>query len=204
MLAVIILGTAILIGLVIADWMAFTRNSPSALGYGVPIGRQQEMFRVTPAIFGPDLSLPLPHGVARLCPDQRAIMLLPEWKRFGLRFRTAWPLNGAVYYDNLQEHAKLGFIKRMPWSSALLTVLWFLTVAGGLIAYLVSYARAGGFTSAAGAFLGVALSGLGLLVLLFGCIVVIAAYRLENKRLMILYDELRTELSVTTTLDQVR
>jgi len=204
MLAAITLGAAILIGLIIADWMAFTRKSPSALGYGVPVARQQEMFRVRPAVFGADLSLPLPHGVARLCPDQRAIMLLPEWKRFGLRFRTAWPLNGAVYYDGLRDDAKLGFIKRMPWSSALLTALWFLTVAGGLIAYLVSYALAGGFMSVPGAFIGMALSGLGLLVLLFGCMVVIAAYRLEDKRLMIVYDELRAALRATTNLDQVR
>ena len=204
MSAVYLLGAVILVGLVVADWLAFTRNSPSALGYGVPIGRQQEMVRVTPAVFGSDLSLPLPHGAARLCPDQRAIMLLPEWKRFGLRFRTAWPLNGAVYYDSFRDDAKLGFIKRMPWSSALLTALWFLTVTGGLIAYLVSYAQAGGFTSAPGAFLGVALSGLGLLILLFGCMVVVAAYRLEDNRLMIVYDELRAALRATANLDQVR
>src|SRR5439155_4506071 len=125
-----------------------------------------------------------------LCPDQHAIILLPEWKRFGLRFRTAWPLNGALYYDG----AEIRFIKRMPWSSALLTALWFLTVAGGLLAYLISYARAGGFASAPSAFLGVALSGLGSLVLLFGLIVVVAAYRLEDKRLMVVYNELRSVL----------
>ena len=204
MLPVIILGAAILVGFIVADWLAFNRNSPAVLGYGLPIGRQEERFRVTPAVFGSDLSLPLPHGMARLCPDQRAIMLLPEWKRFGLRFRTAWPLNGAVYYDSFRDDAKLGFIKRMPWSSALLTALWFLTVTGGLVAYLVSYALAGGFRSASGAFLGVALSGLGLLVLLFGCLVVVAAYRLEDKRLMILYEELRTALRATAKLDQVR
>jgi len=72
--------------------------------------------------------------------------------------------------------------------------LWFLTVAGGLLAYLVSYARAEGFSSAPGAFLGVALSGLGRLVLLFGLIVVAAAYRLEDKRLMLVYKELRSVL----------
>ena len=204
MLAVVILGAAILVGLVIADWMAFTRKNPSALGYGLAIGRHQVISRVTPGAFGPEHSLPLPHGVARLCPDHHAIMLLPEWKRFGLRFRTAWPLNGAVHYDSFSDNAKLTLIKRMPWSSALMTALWFLTVAGGLIAYLVSYAHAGGFASASGAFVGVALSGLGVLVLLFGFIVVVAAYRLEDKRLMVLYDELRAVLSSAENLDHVR
>jgi hypothetical protein len=204
MLAVVILGAAILVGLVIADWMAFTRKNQSALGYGLAIGRHRVIARVTPGVFGSGHSLPLPHGVARLYPDDHAIMLLPEWKRFGLRFRTAWPLNGAVRYDSFSDNAKLTLIKRVPWSSALMTALWFLTVAGGLIAYLVSYAHAGGFASAPGALVGVALSGLGVLVVLFGFIVVVAAYRLEDKRLMILYDELRAVLSAAENLDQVR
>jgi hypothetical protein len=204
MLAAVILGAAILIGLVIADWMAFTRKNPSALGYGFAIGRHQAISRVTPGAFGPEQSLPLPHGAARLCSDHQAIMLLPEWKRFGLRFRTAWPLNGTVYYDRFSDDAKLTLIKRMPWSSALITALWFLTVAAGLIAYLISYAHAGGFASAPGAFVGVALSGLGVLVLLFGVIVVVAAYRLEDKRLMILYDELRLVLSAAENFGHVR
>lgn len=195
--AVFLLGAAIILGLVVADWVAFTRKDPSALGYGLPISRHQLTLRVSPGNFGSEGKLPLPHGVAWLCPEQQAIMLLPEWKRFGLRFRTAWPLNGALYYDGFTDRAELRFIKRMPWSSAFLTALWFLTVAGGLIAYLVSYARTGGFASAPGAFLGVALSGLGLLVLMFGLIVVVAAYRLEDKRLMAVYDELRTVLSAS-------
>jgi hypothetical protein len=194
MQAVVLLGAVIIVGLVAADWVAFTRKSPRVLGYGLAIGCQQEALRVSADDFDANGYLPLPHGMAWLCPGQHAIILLPEWRRFGLRFRTAWPLNGALYYDSVSDGAKLRFIKRMPWSSALLTASWFLTVAGGLLAYLFSYARAGGFASAPGAFLGVALSGLGLLVLLFGLIVVVAAYRLEDKRLMVVYDELRSVL----------
>jgi hypothetical protein len=199
MQAVVLLGAVIIVGLVAADWIAFTRKSPRVLGYGLAIGCQQEALPVSADDFDANGCLPLPHGLAWLCPGQQAIILLPEWKRFGLRFRTAWPLNGALYYDSFSDCTKLRFIKRVPWSSALLTALWFLTVAGGLIAYLFSYARAGGFASAPGAFLGVALSGLGSLVLLFGLIVVVAAYRLEDKRLMVVYDELRSALREKTS-----
>jgi uncharacterized membrane protein len=83
----------------------------------------------------------------------------------------------------------------MPWSSVIVTALWFLTVAGGTLAYVVSYAMAGGMSSVAGAFLAVALSGLGLLVCLFGLLVVVVAYRLENKRLMAVYEEFKATLA---------
>jgi len=82
----------------------------------------------------------------------------------------------------------------MPWSSALLTGAWFLTVAGGTLLYFVAYGLAGGLSSASGAFLGVALSGLGMLVCLFGLVVVVAAYRLEDTRLMALYEEFKSAL----------
>src|SRR5437660_5965187 len=173
--AVVLLGAVIVVALVAADWIAFTRKSPRVLGYGLAVGRQQEALRVSAEDFDTSGCLPLPHGMAWLCPEQHAIILLPEWKRFGLRFRTAWPLNGALHYDSFSDGAEIRFIKRMPWSSALLTALWFLTVAGGLLAYLVSYAQAGGFSSAPGAFLGAAWGALESRVLLFGIIGVVAA-----------------------------
>src|SRR5205823_13697314 len=110
--------------------------------------------------------------------------LLPDRKRFGIGVRTAWPLNGFVHYAALDERAPVTLTKRMPWSSALLTGVWFLTVAGGTLVYFVAYGLAGGLSSAGGAFLGVALSGLGVLVCLFGLVLVVAAYRLEDKRLV--------------------
>jgi hypothetical protein len=58
----------------------------------------------------------------------------------------------------------------------------------------VAYAFTGGLSSAGGAFLGVALSGLGLLVCLFGLVVVVAAYRLEDKRLMAVFEEFKASL----------
>jgi hypothetical protein len=197
MQAVFLLGAVIIVGFVIADWRAFTRISHTALGYGLAIARQQDRLRLTPCDFGADGRLRLGHGVAQQYPEHHAIMLLPELRRFGINFRTAWPLNGVVYYDSLKDNAEIRLVKRIPWSSAVLTLLWFLTVAGGLIAYLVSYAQAGGFASASGALLAAALGGLGLLVFLFGLLVVVAAYWLEDKRLMVLYHELRAALGAS-------
>jgi cation transporter-like permease len=109
--------------------------------------------------------------------------------------RTVWPLNGSVHYGALEEPAPATLIKRMPWSSVLLTALWFLTVAVGMLIYVASYALAGGFSSVGGAFLAVTLCGLGLLVLLFGMVVVVAGYRMEDKRLMAVYEEFKAVLA---------
>ncbi len=194
-----LLGSVLVVGLIVADWVAFTRNEPKAVRYGVIVGQHHESLLVRRAQFNVGGILALPRGAARLCPEQQAVMLLPDKRLLGLAFRTAWPINGAVHYAALEEQAPAMLIKRMPWSSVLLTVLWFLTVAVGMLVYLVAYALAGGFFSAGGAFLAVALSGLGLLVLLFGMVVVVAAYRLENKRLMALYEEFRDALHARET-----
>ena len=193
--AAFILGLAIVAVLVVADWAAFTRRASSALTCGIAIGRHHETVRFRPERFDTTGMLALPHGAARLYPEHKAIMLDPDWKRFGFRFRSAWPINGIVYYGDLESPAEVTLLKRMPWSSVILTTAWFLTVVIGILAYLVSYAQAGGFSSVAGAFLAAALSGLGLLVLLFGLLVVVMAYRLEDKRLMSVYEELRLALA---------
>jgi TM2 domain-containing membrane protein YozV len=193
--AAYLLGTVIVLALVAADWIAFRRRNQAALGYGLAVSRQREILRLPRERFTERGEVELPRGVARLYPDRNAVVLLPDWKKFGLRFRSAWPLNGVVYFTGLNAATPVTLVKRTPWSSALLTALWFLVVVIGLLAYLVSYARAGGFSSAGGAFLGVALSGVGLLVLLFGAVVVVAAYRLENKRLMEVYEEFRVALT---------
>jgi hypothetical protein len=193
--AVVLLGTAILVGLIMADWLAFSRMTPISVRYGVVVGRREEPLVVRRDRFDAEGLLQLPRGWARLVPEHRAVQLLPDRKRFGIAFRTAWPLNGFVHYTVLDERAPVTLAKRMPWSSALLTGVWFLTVAGGTLVYLVAYALAGGLSSASGAFLGVALSGLGLLVCLFGLVVVVAAYRLEDRRLMLVYEEFKTAVA---------
>ncbi len=192
--AAFLLGAVIILGLIVADWMAFSRKTPLAVRYGVAVERRQETLFVQRGLFDADGILKLPRGWARLFPEQRAILLQPDLKQFGVTFRTAWPLNGFIHYASLEQAEPVTITKRMPWSSVLLTVLWFLTVAGGTLAYVVSYAMAGGMSSAGGAFLAVALSGLGLLVCLFGLLVVVVAYRLENKRLMALYEEFKAAL----------
>ena len=193
--AVVLLGTGILVGLIMADWMAFSRMTPISVRYGVLVGRHEEPLVVRRDRFDGEGLLRLPRGSARLVPTHRAVQLLPDRRRFGIAVRTAWPLNGFVHYTVLDERAPVVLTKRMPWSSVLLTGVWFLTVAGGTLVYLVVYALAGGLSSASGAFLGVALSGLGLLVCLFGLVIVVAAYRLEDKRLMAVYEEFKAAVA---------
>lgn len=190
--AAFLLGSVLLLVLIVADWRAFGRKTPAVVHYGVAVERHRETLPVRPQSFGADGVLKLPRGRARLFPEQQAILLEPDHKQFGVTFRTAWPLNGFIHYAGLEEPVTL--TKRMPWSSVLLTALWFLTVAGGTLVYVLSYAMAGGLSSASGVFLVVALSGLGLLVCLFGLLIVVVAYRLENRRLMAVYEEFKKAL----------
>ncbi len=192
--AAVLLGAVIILGLIVADWIAFNRKRSAVIHYGVAAGRHHETLSVRRRRFDADGLLTLPRGQARLFPEQQAILLLPDHRQFGVTFRTAWPLNGILHYTTLEEQTPVTLTKRMPWSSALLTGLWFLTVAGGTLAYVVAYAAAGGLSSAKGAFLAVALSGLGLLVCLFGLLIVVVAYRLENRRLMAVYEEFKAAL----------
>ena len=194
--AAFLLGAVLILGLIVADWMAFNRKSPTSVRYGVVVGRGEEPLVMRRDRFDAEGLLQLPRGWARLIPEHRTVQLLLDRKRFGIAIRTAWPLNGFVHYAALDERAPVTLTKRMPWSSALLTGAWFLTVAGGTLVYLVTYALGGGLSSASGAFLGVALSGLGLLVCLFGLVVVVAAYRLEDRRLMMLYDEFKSTVAM--------
>jgi hypothetical protein len=192
--AAVILGAAIILGLIVADWAAFNRRTPAVVRYGAAVAKHQETLSMPRERFDADGLLALPRGGARLFPDQQAVLLLPDHKRFGVALRTAWPLNGVLRYARLDAQAPVTLTKRMPWSSALLTAVWFLTVAGGTLAYVISYAVAGGLASASGAFLAVALSGLGLLVCLFGLLIVVVAYRLEDRRLMAVYEEFKAAL----------
>jgi hypothetical protein len=202
--AAFLLGAVIVLGLIVADWVAFSRKTSPAVRYGMAVERHQETLSVRHHSFDTDGVLKLPRGWARLFPEQRAILLEPDLRQFGVTFRTAWPLNGFVHYAGFDESGPVTLTKRMPWSSVILTALWFLTVAGGTLAYVASYAVAGGMSSAGGAFLAVALSGLGLLVCLFGLLVVVVAYRLENKRLMAVYEEFRIALGEVSAAEGVR
>jgi hypothetical protein len=72
-----------------------------------------------------------------------------------------------------------------------MTLLWFALVLIGSLAFIVEYAMYGGFASLGGTLTGVAVIALAALVLAFGLVTVALAYRLEDSRLMKVYDELR-------------
>src|SRR3989442_11753496 len=96
--AVVLLGTAILIGLIGVDWMAFNRKSPASVRYGGVVGRHEEPLVVRRDRFDAEGLLDLPRGWAPRVPHHGALQLLPERKWFGLGGRTARPLNGFVRY----------------------------------------------------------------------------------------------------------
>jgi hypothetical protein len=192
--AAFLLGAVIVVGLIVADWVAFNRTTAAALRYGAALGRHQDTLLVRRDLFDANGVMTLPRGWARLFLEEQAILLVPDRARMGFIFRTAWPLKGAVHCAALGEPAPATLIKRMPWSSAVMTALCFLTVAIGLAAYLIAYGLGSGFSSPGGVFLAVAVCGLGLLVLLFQLVVVASAYRLENSRLMAIYEDFRAAL----------
>ncbi|KXK02040.1 MAG: hypothetical protein UZ03_NOB001002127 [Nitrospira sp. OLB3] len=53
----------------------------------------------------------------------------------------------------------------------------------------------GGLASLGGLLLGVGVTGVGLIVVAFGLLTITVAYRIENTRLMQVYEELRTVLT---------
>src|SRR2546426_9908907 len=76
--AVVLLGTAILIGLIVVDWMAFNRQSPASVRYGMVVGRHEEPLVVRRDRFDAEGLLHLPRGWARLVPKHGAVQLLPD------------------------------------------------------------------------------------------------------------------------------
>ncbi len=81
--------------------------------------------------------------------------------------------------------------KRVPWSSSILTFLWFGLVGFGTLGFLVTYLLQGELESLGSVLLGVGVTGVGLIVVAFGLLTVTVAYRIENTRLMLVYTELR-------------
>ena len=117
-----------------------------------------------------------------------------------MRFRTAWPLKGTIDIQQEGKELLLECAKRMPWTSALITMLWLGLVAIGTLVFVILFALDGGFESAGGFFLALGIVALGVLVLAFGLILLSLAYRLEDSRLMQVYQELQEALGVSKTL----
>ena len=192
------------IGLIVGDWIYFSRLSSDASRYGYGIGQMHEQVGSLGAqklmrSFDANGFLSLPHGVARVFPDVNRLVIRPTYRLFSMRFRTAWPLKGSIEWGTQPGGLTLTCTKRLPWSSSILTLLWFSLVGIGTLGFLLAFYREGGFESLGGLLLGVGVTAVGLIVLAFGLLTVTVAYRIENTRLMQVYSELRAVALEETT-----
>jgi hypothetical protein len=195
-------AAALLAGLIIGDWLYFVRLTPDAIRYGCRVARSQEQLSLSTIAavqdrFPSDGVLMLPHGVAWLYADLHQIAIRPQYRLFSMSFRTAWPIKGLMHLSSEGQAVQAVCVKRIPWSSALLTLIWFLLVALGSLTFVIQYAMEGGFGSLSGTLMGVGIIGIAFLVLAFGVVTVVVSYRLEQSRLSQVYDELREALEVS-------
>lgn len=186
--------------IVLGDWLHFTSLTASASRYGCRIARVEDRLHLPStalvvARFDPDGLLNLPHGIARLFQEENRIVLRPQYRWYSVRFRTAWPIKGSIEVEQDGDSTRVTCIKRIPWSSAILTLLWFALVGFGTVVFMVAYAVQGGFTSLTSILLGLGVAGAGTLVFMFGLVIGSLAYRLENDRLGQAYNELRETLT---------
>jgi hypothetical protein len=135
--------------------------------------------------------LTLPHGTARLFPDLNQIVIRQKYRLFAIGFRTLWPLKGLISLAPEGDALSVLYRKLTPWSSALLTGLWFVLVLVGTVGALTALFLEGEMASLNGVVLAFGIVGLGLVFVLSGAITVVFAYRLENARLAVVYQELR-------------
>ena len=187
------------LGLIVGDWLYFIRLTPDAVRYGYRVANNPDQWPGTAMTtlsdrFTPEGVLMLPHGVAWYDPQLSQIAIRPQYRLFSRRFRTAWPVKGLIHLSPRDQSLNTLCVKRMPWSSALMTFLWFALVLIGSVTFVVQYAMDGGFASLGGTLTGVAVIALAGLVLAFGLVTVALAYRLEDSRLMTVYDELRAAM----------
>ena len=190
---------ALFLGLILGDWLYFMRLTPDASRYGCGIARTQDRFTHTTLTqlagrFDAGGFLTLPHGTARFYQELNQIVIRQQYRLFALGFRTLWPLKGLIFLSPEGDALAVLCRKLTPWSSALLTGIWFVVVVVGTVGALISLFVEGQFAASGGVVLGIGIVGLGLVFLLSGAITVVFAYRLENSRLMRVYQELREVL----------
>ena len=189
-----IIAILLFFALIIGDWYQFTTLKSWACQYGCPLAQRkntlggQSVSLISPAF--QTGALALPHGIARWVADRQVIVIRPYYQLFSLRFRTAWPLKGTIDVSSEGSQLLLHLSKRIPWSSAILTLLWLLFVIGGTLTFIVLFILDGGISTVGGVFWVVGITALGLLVLAGGLILLSFAYRLEDSRLMQVYQEL--------------
>ncbi len=180
-----IIAILLFLGLIIGDWFQFTTLKGWACRYGCPLAHRRNGLDSHPAhplshAFHKSGALPLPHGIARWIEDQQVIVIRPYYRLFSLSFRTAWPLKGTIDVSSDGSQLLLHLSKRIPWSSAIITLLWLLFVIGGTLTFVVLFILDGGISTIGGVFWVVGITALGLLVLVGGLILLSFAYRLED------------------------
>jgi hypothetical protein len=194
---------ALCLGLILGDWLYFMRLTPDASRYGCGIARSHDRFTRTTMTqlaerFDAAGFLMLPHGTARLYQDLNQIVIRQKYRLFAMGFRTVWPLKGLIFLAPEGDALSVLCRKLTPWSSALLTGFWFILVAVGTVGALISLFVEGELAAVGGMVLAFGILGLGAVFVLSGAITVMFAYRLENARLMMVYQELREVLEGTS------
>ncbi|MBA2252140.1 MAG: hypothetical protein H0W13_05470 [Nitrospirales bacterium] len=204
MLVAGLFGTVGVVALVIADWLYFNRLAPPANRYGCGVARLVDRLPSSPTAldlhsFDQHGMLKLGHGIARLSPEEHHIVLRPHYHSFSIRVRTAWPMKATIHLQPTESGTHVEGVKRIPWSSALLTLAWLITVAVGTMGFVIAFLMHEGFSSLGGVLLGIGVTALGLIVLAFGLVIIALAYRLENQRLTQTYAELRQALLMASS-----
>ena len=195
---------ALCLGLILGDWFYFVRLTPDASRYGCVIARMHDRFIHTTMTqlvdrFDAGGVLTLPHGTARLYQDMNQIVIRQKYRLFAMGFRTLWPLKGLISLSPEGDALAVLCRKLTPWSSALFTGLWFVIVVVGTVGALISLFVEGELAALGGMVLALGIVGLGLVFILSGAITVVFAYRLENARLTMVYQELREVLEGART-----
>ena len=204
MLVASLCGTVVLVALVVVDWSYFNSMTVPLNRYGCGIARLIDRFPFSPSSlnlrsFRQRGMLQLAHGIARLSPDERYIVLRPQYHLFTIRVRTMWPMKATIHLEAIESGTRIEGVKRIPWSSALMTLAWLITVAVGTVGFVIAFLINEGFSSFGGVLLGIGVTALGLIVLAFGLVMIALAYRLENQRLTQTYEELRQMLIPTSS-----
>ena len=187
------------LGLILGDWLYFVRLTPDASRYGCGVARTHDRFTHTTMKqladrFDADGLLTLPHGTGRFFSDTNQIVIRQKYRLFAIGFRTLWPLKGLISLSPEGDALSVLCRKLTPWSSALLTGIWFALVVVGMVGALIALFLEGELASLGGVVLAIGILGLGLVFLVSGAITVMFAYRLENARLTTVYQELREVL----------
>lgn len=193
---------ALCLALILGDWLYFVRLTPDASRYGCGVARTHDRFthmsmKQLADRFDAGGILSLPHGTARFYQGLNQIVIRQKYRLFAVGFRTLWPLKGLIYLSPEGDTLAVLCRKLTPWSSALLTGTWFVLVAVGTVGALIALFVEGEMAALGGVVLAFGIVGLGLVFLVSGAITVVFAYRLENARLMTVYQELREILEGT-------